>query len=66
MGYIYICIGENKFLTQSHGIGNTLEEAIRKWASSDDYASAFNDYKPMIIRGEVIEVEQKVQYVVKG
>lgn len=60
---MFYCIGESGSVANSFGKGETIEAAIRDWASSPDdldIIEEFKCYQPSIINGELIDVEMNV------
>jgi hypothetical protein len=54
---MFYCIGENQFDNMALGVGPSIELAIIDWAGTDNHYAEFEDYKPIIIEGNLINVK---------
>lgn len=64
---MFICIGGNDTSSKEYGVGDTIENAVREWASSGTYyIQEYNEYNPAIYEvGNPLEVELRIQFIIK-
>ena len=62
---MFFCIGENDMRTSYTGSGESIEAAIKAWATSEDIEDIREElekYTPTIVKGTELNVEIKLIY----
>ena len=62
---MFFCIGENTMRTSYTGSGESVEAAIKDWATSDDIEDIreeFDKYNPTVVNGTELNIEIKLIY----
>ena len=63
---MFYCVGENHDSSRAVGRGETMEQAIRNWASGsgDDVFDEFDRWNPDTFIGQPINVTVKKEFII--
>lgn len=54
---MFFCIGESALETFKIGEGESATEAVKDWASTNDYTQEFQEYSPVVVSGHIVNIE---------